>query len=176
MEATRENEPTPMKNRTTLERKSERELVVTRIVNGPARIVFEAWTRPELFKRWWVPKSIGMSLLSCEMDVRVGGKYRLVFSHPAAQKPMEFFGRYLEVTPHSRLVWTNEEGGESGQVTTVTFEERGGKTLLVMHDLYPSKEALDGAIASGSTAGGMGEQFQQLDELLAALGTSVGRS
>jgi len=175
MDARRESEPTPVKNRTMVERKSERELVVTRIFNGPARLVFEAWTQPELFKRWWVPKSTGMSLVSCEMDVRVGGKYRLVFSHPAAPKPMEFFGRYLEVTPDSRLVWTNEEGGESGQVTTVTFEERGGKTLLVMHDLYASKEALDDAIASGST-GGTGETFEQLDELLVTLGASVGRS
>jgi len=108
------------------------------------------------------------------MDVRVGGRYRLVFSHPAAPQPMEFFGRYLEVTPHSRLVWTNEEGGDSGQVTTVTFEEKGCKTLLVMHDLYPSKEALDDAIASGSTAGGMGEQFEQLDELIVTLGASAG--
>ena len=175
MDTRRGSEPTPMKNRTTVERKSERELVVTRTFNGPARIVFEAWTRPELFKQWWVSKSFGLSVLSCEMDVRVGGRYRLVFSHPAAPKPMEFFGRYLDVTPHSRLVWTNEEGGDGGQVTTVTFEERGGKTLLIMHDLYPSKEALDGAIASGST-GGMGETFEQLDELLAALGASVGRS
>ena len=176
MDARRESEPTLMKNHTEAERKSERELVVTRTFNGPARIVFEAWTKPELFKRWWVPKSIGMSLLSCEMDVRVGGRYRLVFSHPAAPKPMEFFGRYLEVTPHSRLVWTNEEGGDSGQVTTVTFEEQVGQTLLVMHDLYPSKEALDGAIASGSTAGGMDETFEQLDELLVTLGASAGRS
>ena len=168
MDASEESELTPMKHRTTAERKSERELVVTRTFNGPARIVFQAWTKPELFKQWWVPKSIGMSLLSCEMDVRVGGKYRLVFSHPAAPEPIAFFGSYLEVTPHSRLVWTNEEGGDGGQVTTVTFEERGGKTLLVMRDLYPSKEALDGAIASGST-GGMGETFEQLDELLAAL-------
>ena len=175
MDARRESEATPMKNRTTVERKSEREVVVTRTFNAPARIVFEAWTKPELFKQWWVPKSFGLSLLSCEMDVRAGGTYRLVFSHPAAPKPMEFFGRYLEVTPHSRLAWTNEEGGDSGQVTTVTFEERGGKTLLIMHDLYPSKEALDGAIASGST-GGMDETFEQLDQLLAALGTSVGRS
>ena len=175
MDARKESEPTPMKNRATVERKSEREVVVTRTFNASARIVFEAWTKPELFKRWWIPKSFGMTLVSCEMDVRVGGKYRLVFSHPAAPKPMEFFGRYLEVTPYSRLVWTNEEGGDSGQVTTVTFEERGGKTLLIMHDLYPSKEALDGAIASGST-GGMDETFEQLDQLLAALGTSVGRS
>ena len=175
MDARRESEPVPMKDRTAVERKSERELVVTRTFNGPTRIVFEAWTKPDLFRQWWVPKSCGLSLLSCEMDVRVGGRYRLVFGHPAAPKPMEFFGRYLEVTPHSRLVWTNEEGGDSGQVTTVTFEESGGKTLLVMHDLYPSKEALDGAIASGST-GGVGETFEQLDELLVVLGASAGRS
>jgi uncharacterized protein YndB with AHSA1/START domain len=158
-----------------VERKSERELVVTRTINGPARIVFEAWTKPELFKRWWVPKSSPMSLLSCDMDVRVGGKYRLVFRHEASPKPMEFFGDYIEVTPHSRLVWTNDEGDEGVTVTTVTFEEKGGKTLLVMHDLYPSKEALDGALASGST-GGMLETLDQLDELLVTLGASVGQA
>ena len=174
MDARKESEPTPMKNRTTVERKSERELVATRTFNGPARIVFQAWTTPELFQRWWVPKSMGMSLRSCEMDVRVGGRYRLVFSHPAAPEPMAFFGTYLEVTPHSRLVWTNEEAGDAGQVTTVTFEERGGQTLLVVHDLYPSKEALDEAIASGAT-GALPEQFEQLDELLVTLDASAGR-
>ena len=170
MDARRESEPTPMKNRTTVERKSERELVVTRTINGPARLVFEAWTTPELFKRWWVPKSIGVSLLSCEMDVRVGGRYRLVFD--ASPKPMEFFGRYIEVTPHSRLVWTNDEGGDGGPVTTVTFEEKGGKTLLVMHELYPSKEALDAA--GTGAADMMSETFEQLDELLVALGAGLG--
>ena len=174
MEARREREPTPMNNRTTVERKSERELVVTRTVNGPARIVFEAFTKPELFARWWVPKSCGLSLLSCELDVRVGGTYRLVFSHNGSE-PMAFFGRYLEVTPHSRLVWTNDEGDEGGAVTTATFEENAGTTLLVMHDLYPSKEALDGAIASGSTSG-FSETFEQLDELLVSLDVRVGRS
>ena len=173
MDARGESESAPMKNATTTERTSDRELVVTRTVNGPARLVFEAWTRPDLFKRWWVPRSTGMSLLSCEMDVRVGGTYRLVFRHEAFPEPMAFFGRYVEVTPLSRLVWTNEEGGEDGAVTTVTFEERGAETLVVVHDLYPSKEALDGAIASGST-GGFSEQFEQLDELLATLGASVG--
>ncbi len=170
MDARRGSEPTPMKNRTTVERKSERELVVTRTVNGPARIVFEAWTKPELFKQWWVPKSMGMSLLSCEMDVRVGGKYRLEFEPDA----MAFFGTYVEVTPPSRLVWTNEEGGESGPVTTVTFEEKGGKTLLVMHELYASKEALDAAGTGAADA--MVETFAQLDELLVTLGASVGPS
>ena len=173
MDARRESDPG--KNRATTERKSERELVVTRTVNGPARIVFEAWTKPELLQRWWAPKSFGVSFLSCEAEVRVGGTYRFVFSHAASEQPLAFFGRYLEVTPHSRLVWTNDEAGDAGAVTTVTFEERGGKTLVVVHDLYPSKEALDGAIASGST-GGMGETFEQLDELLVALGASVGRS
>jgi len=170
MDARSESELAPMKKRTMVERKSDRELVVTRTVNGPARIVFEAWTKPELFRQWWVPKSLGMSLLSCEMDVRVGGGYRLVFAHGDSQSA--FFGTYVEVTPHSRLVWTNEEGGESAQVTTVTFEEKGGKTLLVMHDLYPSKEALDEAIASGSTGDGTDETFDQLEELLVTLGAA----
>jgi len=163
-----------VKNRTTVERKSERELVATRTINGPARLVFEAWTKAELFKRWWVPKSIGMSLLSCEMDVRAGGKYRLVFD--TSPKPMEFFGRYIEVTPHSRLVWTNDEGDEDGAVTTVTFEEKGGQTLLVVQDLYPSKEALDAVIASGSNMDAMPETLEQLDELVVTLVAGGGRS
>jgi len=167
MDAGKGSQPSPVKNRTSVEQKSERELVVTRTINAPPRIVFEAWTKAELFQRWWVPKSFGLTLLSCELDVRVGGAYRLVFRHPVAPEPMAFHGRYLEVTPPSRLVWTNEEAGVNGQITTVTFEERAGQTLLVMHDLYPSKEALDEAIGSGSTCG-MDETFNQLDELLAS--------
>ena len=173
MDTKGKSDPTSGKNRTTVERKSERELVVTRTFNGPARIVFEAWTKPELFKQWWVPKSMGMFLRSCEMDVRVGGGYRLVFGHDASN-PDEFFSRYIEVTPHSRLVWTNDEGGDSGPVTTVTFEEKGGKTLLVLHELYPSKEALDAAGTGAADA--MGETFEQLDELLVTLGASAGRA
>ncbi|TPJ69576.1 SRPBCC domain-containing protein [Mesorhizobium sp. B2-6-2] len=158
--------------RTTVERRSDRELVVTRTFDAPARIVFEAWTKPELFKRWWAPKSMGMILRSCEMDVRVGGGYHLAFGHDASN-PAEFFGRYIEVVPYSRLAWTNDEGGDGGPVTTVTFEEKGGKTLLVMHELYPSKEALDAAGTGAADA--MGETFGQLDELLLTLGASAGR-
>jgi uncharacterized protein YndB with AHSA1/START domain len=161
-----------MKNPTTAERKSERELVVTRTFDAPARLVFEGWTKPELMKRWWALKSFGITFVSCEADVRVGGTYRFVFAHPSAPEPMAFFGRYLEVTPCSRLVWTNEEEGEdAGAVTTVTFEEKDGKTLLVMRDLYPSKEALDAAIASGAT-GGKDEMFEQLDALLPTIAAS----
>src|SRR5215472_14259185 len=173
MDVRRESDPIPVKNHTSAERRSERELVVTRTFNAPARIVFEAWTKPELLKRWWAPKSFGVSFLSCEADVRAGGTYRFVFAHPASEQPMAFFGRYIEVIPHSRIVWTNDES-DDGAVTTVTFEERDGETLAVMHDLYPSKEALDAAIASGST-GGMPKTFEQLDELLVTLGASTGR-
>jgi uncharacterized protein YndB with AHSA1/START domain len=175
MDARRDSEPSPIKNRTAVERKSERELVVRRLFNAPARIVFEAWTTPKLLRQWWAPKSFGITFISCEADVRAGGTYRFVFGHAASEQPMEFFGRYIEVTPHSRLVWTNDEGGEGGAVTTVSFEERGAETLVVMHDLYPSKEALDGAIASGATSG-FGEAFGQLDELLLSPGASAGRS
>lgn len=169
MDERKESEPQPMKSPTTVERKSDRELVVTRSFNGPARIVFQAWTTPALLMRWWAPKSFGVSFISCQADYRTGGTYRFEMGHPASETPMAFFGRFLEVTPPSRLVWTNEEGGEGGSVTTVTFEERGGQTLVVMHDLYPSKEALDEAIASGSTRG-FGETFEQLDALLVTLG------
>ena len=166
-----EPELAPAKDRTTVERSSERELVVTRTLNGPARLVFEAWTTPELFSRWWVPKSLGMSLLSCDMDVRVGGTYRLAFAYGDSEAA--FFGTYNEVTPHSRLVWTNEESDE-GSVTTVTFTEQGAKTLLVMRELYPSKESLDAAGTGAAEA--MGESFDQLDELLATMGASAGRA
>jgi len=165
MDVGKSSQSSPLKNRMSVQRKSDRELVVTRTIDAPPHIVFEAWTKAELFQRWWVPKSFGLTLLSCELDVRVGGGYRLVFRHPAAPEGMAFHGRYLEVTPPSRLVWTNEEAGGNGQVTTITFEERDGQTLLVAHDLYPSKEALDEDIRSGSTSWN-DETFSQLDELL----------
>jgi uncharacterized protein YndB with AHSA1/START domain len=153
-----------VKNQTNTERKSERELVSSRIINGPSRLVFEAWTDSELFKKWWVPKSAPITLVSCEMDVRTGGTYRLVFS--AGGQSAEFFGRYLEVNPYSRLVWTNDEGGiDAANITTVTFEEVNGTTLVIVHDLYPSKEALDDAIATGSS-GAMPEQLEQLEQLI----------
>jgi uncharacterized protein YndB with AHSA1/START domain len=143
MGASKESESHVMKNNTNVERKSDRELVVTRTFNGPAHLVFEAWTKPELLMRWWAPKSFGVSFISCEADVRVGGTVRFVFKHPSSGEPMAFFGQYLEVVPNARLVWTNDEGGEGGPVTTVTFEERNGTTLVVMHDLYSSKQALE---------------------------------
>jgi uncharacterized protein YndB with AHSA1/START domain len=167
MDARSESQHRPMKNRTTVEQKSERELVVTRTVNAPARIVFEAWTKPELLKQWWMPKSSGLSLISCEADVRVGGAYRLVFVHGDLE-PMAVHGKYLEVTPCSRLVWTNEESGDAGQITTVTFEEKAGRTQVVLHELYPSKEAIDAALASGAQSGTL-ETFDQLDEFVVAL-------
>ena len=162
----RQSDPAAAKNPTTVERKSDRELVVTRTFNGPAHIVFEAWTKAELFQRWWIPKSFGLTLVSCEMDVRTGGAYRLMIRPPSADQPMAFFGRYIEVIPYTRIVWTNDESGEgAGPVTTVTFEESGGKTLVVLRDLYPSKEALDDAIASEAISA-YGEQFEELDAVL----------
>lgn len=156
-------------HKTSVERKSDRELVVTRMFDAPARTVFEAWSNPELFTRWWVPKSAGMTLETCEMDVRTGGKYRLVFRHPAFDQPMAFFGTYKEVTPPKRLVWTNEES-EEGAITTVIFEERGGKTLVALRELYPTKAALDEALAGSAEA--LPEQFAQLDQVLAERGAS----
>ena len=162
-------------NRTAVERKSDRELVVTRTFNAPVHIVFEAWSKPELFKLWWIPKSAGMALVSCDMDVRTGGAYRLVFRHPSFDQPMAFFGTYREVTPIRRIVWTNEEAGAEGPVSTVTFEEKGERTHIVMHELYPSKEALDTCMASGEKSC-IPETFNQLEELLASRGGSPGES
>ena len=164
MDATTASEPTLSENVATVERASERELVVTRTVNGPARLVFDAFTKAELLKQWWVPKSFPITLLACETDPRVGGQYRLTFASEGST--MDFFGRYLEVTPHSRLVWTNDEGEGESTITTVTFDEVDGKTRVVLRDLYPSEQALEEG--SGST-NAMPESFAQLDDLLATM-------
>jgi uncharacterized protein YndB with AHSA1/START domain len=153
-------------NRTAVERKSDRELVVTRTFDAAPHLVFRAWSQPDLFRRWWMPKSVtGVSLVSCDMDVRTGGKYRLEFG-AGGSETMAFYGKYLDVVPDQRIVWTNDEG-EEGAVTTVTFEDRGGKTLLTFHELYPSKEALEEAMAG--SAAGLPEQFDQLEELLSSI-------
>lgn len=165
MDASKESDRS--KHITDVTRRSDRELVVTRVFDAPARRVFEAWTKPELFRTWWAPASFGMTFLACDMDARTGGTYRLEFGHPGADQPAAFYGRYLEVTPYAKVVWTNEEGGGDGAVTTVTFEAQDGQTRVVMHDLHPSKEALDEAIASGSTSC-IEEQFAQLHDVLAS--------
>ena len=170
MDAMSASDTVVMDRNATVDRASDRELVVTRTIDGPARLVYQAWTTPELMRQWWTPESFPISLLTCEMDVRVGGGYRLTFGYE--DSTFEFYGRYLEVTPPSRLVWTNDEG-EGETVTTVTFEEADGRTSLRIHDLYPSKDALDAAIASGSTSG-MPESLEQLDRLVATLGASDG--
>ncbi len=172
MNASIRSDATAVKNEATVERTSDRELVVTGTVHGPARIVFDAWTKADLLERWWAPKSFPIALLSCETDPRVGGKYKLVFGHEGST--MEFYGRYLEVTPPSRLVWTNdEEHSGEGTVTTVTFEETDGQTRVVVRDLYPTKEELDAAIASDSTAlSAMPESLAQLDDLLTDLASA----
>ena len=174
MDARSGREATSTQERTTMERTSERELVVTRTIDGPAQIVFDAWTDPALLKRWWIPRSVPITLLSVEMDVRTGGTYRFVFQVDPTTT-MAFFGRYLEVSPPSRLVWTNEEGEGDAVVTTATFDEDQGRTRLVVRDLYPSKDALDDAIASEATPG-WAEMLDQLDELLLELDASSGRA
>ena len=166
MDTSRHTEQAPTKNATSVELKSDREIVVTRWFDAPARLVFEAWSNADLFKRWWLPKSMGMTLQACEMDVRTGGRYHLGFGDG-----MDFFGTYLEVTPPSRIVWTNDEGGDTGSITTVTLTEQNGKTLLVISELYPSKEALDAD--GGGAADATHETFGQLDELLVELASEA---
>lgn len=154
------------RSRTAVQRKSDRELVVTRSFDAPPELVFRAWSQSDLFRRWWMPKSVeGVSLVACEMDVRTGGKYRLEFSS-GGPETMAFYGKYLEVVPNERIVWTNDEG-EEGAVTTVTFADEVGKTLLTFHEVYPSKEALDEAMMG--SAAGLPEQLDQLDELLSGV-------
>jgi uncharacterized protein YndB with AHSA1/START domain len=173
MVARSESEAAPLKESTTSEPRGERETVVTRMFDASAHLVFEAWTKPDLFRQWWVPKSSGLTLLSCAQDVRVGGSYRLEFAHPETGEPIAFFGRYLEVVPNARVVWTNEES-DDGQVTTVTFEEKDGRTLLVMSEVHPSQQARDAAIESMGEV--LRETLEQLDAFLASRGTGAERS
>ena len=165
MDAREQVELAASKSPTKVERRSGREVVVTRSFDAPVHLVFEAWSKPELFRRWWVPASMGRTLSASEMAVRTGGRYRLGFDGG-----MDFFGRYLEVTPPSRIVWTNEEGGADGSVTTVTLTEADGKTLVVVSELYPSEEALDAD--GGGATDAMDETFGQLDELLVSLAST----
>jgi uncharacterized protein YndB with AHSA1/START domain len=157
-----------MTNPTTTERPSDRELVIMRTFNGPAHLVYKAWTTPELLQRWWAPKSSGATLIGCDIDLRVGGKYRYEFAHPSSEQTMAFFGQYLEVVPNARIVWTNEDSGDQGPVSTLTLEEKDGQTHLRMSEVYPTKEAADEA--AGGMAQGMPEQYEQLDDLLVELG------
>lgn len=142
--------------------RTDRELIVTRLFDAPPRLVYKAWTTSELFLRWWAPKSMGMPLRSCDLDVRVGGGYRIEFGQESGQS-WAFFGKYIEVVPDARLVWTNEEGGEDGPITTVTFEEVGGKTLLTFSELHPTPEGLE------EGGGILPEQLDQLEALLAGM-------
>lgn len=154
-------------HKTTAERLSDREMVVKRTFDGPARLVFQAWTTPELLKRWWAPKSSGMTLVTCDIDLRTGGRYRFEFSHPAREQPLAFFGQYLEVIPNAKIVWTNEES-EDGAVSTLILEEKDGRTHLTIHDVYPTQAACEQAFEGMED--GMPETFEQLDEMLVELG------
>jgi uncharacterized protein YndB with AHSA1/START domain len=153
---------------TSMERTSEKEIVITRSFRAPAHIVFDAWTKPELVRRWWAPASRGVTLVQCDADLRPGGTYRYVLARGKAER-FVFFGKYLEIVRPTRLVYTQSFEPVPGEaVVTVSFEERDGSTMLVSHELYPSKDALDGALASGMEDG-MRETFEQLDELVASL-------
>ncbi len=174
MNPKKESESVP-KNQTSMELKGDRGIVITRMFNGPARIVFDAWTRPELVMRWWAPRSRGVSVVGCDAAVSVGGHYRYVLRHDAGTE-MAFSGKYIEVTPHSRLVYTHlfeptasgTNPGDPELIITVTFDEHDGKTLVVSHSLCPSKELRDIILASGME-GGMRETMEQLEELVASL-------
>jgi uncharacterized protein YndB with AHSA1/START domain len=160
----------PAKNPTTMDLQGDRAIVISRTFNGPPRIVFEAWTKAELVKRWWAPRSLGVSIVSVDADIRVGGGYRYVIAPPNGE-PVAFSGEYTEIKPYSRLVYTSifEPAREAGAaIVTVTFEEQDGKTRLVAHELYPSAEARSAAIGSGMEHG-MRETMDQLDELVATL-------
>lgn len=151
---------------TRVEKRGDRELVVIRRFEAPVHLVYKAWADPALFRQWWVPRSYGMTLLSCEMDVRVGGTYRLEIGHASSDQPMAFFGTYLEVEPDRRIVWTNEESPD-GAVTTVSFTEEDGGTEVTISNRFPTAEAMEQELASGACEG-TAESLKQLEEFLQA--------
>lgn len=148
---------------TVVERISDRELEAVRLFDAPPALVFRAWSDADIFRRWWIPEGAPITLVGCDMDVRTGGTYRLEFA--AGDQTMAFYGKYLDVVRNERIVWTNDEG-EDGGVTTVTFEEQDGKTLLTYREAYPTPEALEEAMAG--SAQGLPQQLEQLDAMLAA--------
>ncbi|HWU96307.1 MAG TPA: SRPBCC domain-containing protein [Sphingomonas sp.] len=150
---------------TTVTRISDTEVEATRLFDAPPHLLYRAWTTAELFQRWWAPKSMGVPMHVRELDVRVGGGYRIEFDAEGGQV-WAFFGKYIEVVPNERIVWTNEEGGDAGPVSSVTFEAQGDRTLLTFRERYPTKEALDEGIGA---AEGLPEQLAQLAELVASL-------
>lgn len=158
----------PAARPTQVERRSDRELAVTRRFTAPAHLLYRAWSEQELFRQWWVPRSFGLTLLACELDVRIGGGYRLEYGHPASEQPMAFFGKYLEVIPDAKLVWTNEESPD-GAVTTVTFEAAGDQTVVTVCELYPSKEALEAELEHGAGIEALPETLGQLETLVAEM-------
>lgn len=156
--------------RTAIRRKDDRELVVTRTFDATRELVFRAWSEAELFRKWWMPKDAPAKLVGCDMDVRTGGKYRLEFS--MGDQTMAFFGKYLEVVPNEKIVWTNDEGEEDGAVTTVTFADQGGRTVLTFHEVYPTRQALDEAMQGA--AAGLPTQLDQLEEMLSKMNFQKG--
>lgn len=152
-------------NHTSMELVADREIVIALVFRAPARIVFDAWTRPELVRRWWAPRSHRVEVVDCQADVRAGGKYRYLLRKDG--RDLGFSGTYREVTPHARLVYTQvfEPVPGSEVIVSVTFDERDGETHLLAHELHPSKEARAAALATGMEQG-MRESMEQLDELV----------
>jgi len=156
-----------MKNTGTLKvtTPTDREIVMTRVFDAPRRLVFDAFSKPELLKRWFGPR--GWSLVVCEVDLRVGGGFRFVLRGPDG-KEMGMRGVYREIAPPERSVHMesfDDFPGES-QVTAV-FVEEGGKTTLTATVLYPSREVRDAVLKSGMEHGAA-ESYDKLNELLAS--------
>jgi len=164
---------TDPKHDTSMELRDDRDVVIARTFNAPARLVYDAWTKPEFVRRWWAPRSHGVSLVVCDADIRVGGAYRYVMRKDGdgADGDIGFSGRYVELTPHSRIVLTQifEPMADAGEVViTVSFDEVDGQTHLVSQERYPSKEARDAAVGAGMEQG-MRESMDQLEALVVAL-------
>jgi uncharacterized protein YndB with AHSA1/START domain len=157
-------------NKMKLELVGDREIVMTRSFAAPARLVFEAYTKADLVAKWWAPKKCGVEMVSCEAEVRVGGKWRYTLRNPDTEV-VAFYGEYREVTAPERVVYTEQFSkfpDGPPVIVTVTFVERDGRTEMTSTQLYPSKEVREMVVATGMEFGA-NETLNQLEEVLRSL-------
>ena len=147
---------------------SDQEIRLTRLFDAPRHLVFEAMTKPEHVKRWWGRLGDGYSVPVCEIDLRPGGAWRFVNRHPRGE--VAFYGEYREITPPSRLVFTEIFEGfpDSISVVTAEFTDEGGKTRFTATVRYPSRDVRDIVLESGMERGA-GLSYDRLEDLVAEL-------
>lgn len=164
------SQPNTSTNPNSREAAADRELVITRVIDAPARLLFEAQSKPEHLLKWFGPA--GYPLALCEVDFRVGGKFRMTMREEKSGELMQpFGGEYVEIVPHKKIVYTDAFDGEGSEqmVVTITYDEGDdGKTTLTIHTLFGSAEMKRTHVEMGYQAG-VNSGLDQLQDLVKSL-------